>query len=223
MNEKVSEIKKIMTDVSTGLIKIQDINDTYILLYKELDDIFSINKIKNPNPYSDLWEFYQFWKKKLPSYSGRRDYVIKMYKNLKVVAVTTKNNYHTYIHTDRLREIKSIKNSNFDLIRLVQLCEELNYAFSSKLYFSTIILVRVIIDHIPPIFSVDSFAEVGNNYKGTKSFKDSMKNLDSSSRKIADQYLHTQIRNKEVLPNKNQVDFSNDIDVLLSEIYRILK
>jgi hypothetical protein len=30
------------------------------------------------------------------------------------------------------------------------------------------------------------------------------------------------IRNKEVLPNENQVDFGKDMDVLLSEIVRIL-
>jgi hypothetical protein len=50
-----------------------------------------------------------------------------------------------------------------------------------------------------------------------------MKNLNASSRKIADQYLHTHIRNKEVLPNEQQIDFLNDLDVLLSEIYRVLK
>jgi hypothetical protein len=89
-------------------------------------------------------------------------------------------------------------------------------------YLSTAMLIRAIIDHVPPIFEKNSFTEVVNNYGG-KSFKDSMKNLENSSRKIADAYLHTQIRNKEVLPNSNQVDFSNDLDVLLAEIFRILK
>ena len=49
-----------------------------------------------------------------------------------------------------------------------------------------------------------------------------MIHLDTSSRKIANAHLHTQIRKKEILPNQTQVDFSNDIDVLLSEIVRIL-
>ncbi len=48
-----------------------------------------------------------------------------------------------------------------------------------------------------------------------------MTNLENSSRKIADSYLHTRIRNKESLPNRTQVNFSNDMDVLLSEIIRI--
>ena len=212
-----------MTEVSTGVTKIQDVNEEYLLVYKELNDALNVNKIKNPNPYSDLWEFYQFWKKKLPTYSERRDYIIKLYKNLKFDKVVIKNKSFTYVHLDRIKEIKLISNKSFDLIRLVRLCEELNIAFNNKSYLSTVILVRAIIDHVPPIFGTSSFIEVVNNYKGSKSFKESVKNLESSSRKIADQYLHTQIRNKEVLPNKNQIDFSNDVDVLLGEVYRILK
>jgi hypothetical protein len=47
-----------------------------------------------------------------------------------------------------------------------------------------------------------------------------MTNLDKSSRKIADSYLHTHIRNKETLPNKTQINFKYDLDVLLQEIVR---
>ena len=84
-------------------------------------------------------------------------------------------------------------------------------------------LVRAIIDHVPPIFNCKNFSEVGNNYAGSKSFKDAMIHLDKSSRKIADQYLHGQIRSSEVLPNATQVNFSTDLDFLLGEIVRILK
>jgi hypothetical protein len=79
------------------------------------------------------------------------------------------------------------------------------------------------LDHVPPIFGCKSFAEVSNNYSGGKSFKESMKRLEDSSRKIADSYLHTQIRKSESLPNPTQVDFSNDLDVLLAEIARTNK
>ena len=129
----------------------------------------------------------------------------------------------TYVHAGRLQELRLIKSADFDLVKLIRLCEELSLAFSRKSYLSTIFLVRAVIDHVPPIFQAATFTEIVNNYRGSRSFKESMKNLESSSRKIADQYLHGQIRNSEVLPNENQVDFSNDIDVLLAEIYRILK
>ena len=78
-------------------------------------------------------------------------------------------------------------------------------------------------DHVPPIFGCKKFSEVANNYAGAKSFKESMLNLENSSRKISDQYLHVQVRASETLPTVRQVDFSNDLDVLLGEIVRILK
>ena len=128
-----------------------------------------------------------------------------------------------YIHLDRITQLEQLTSTRYDLIKLIQNCRELNYAHLNNCYLSIISLTRMLIDHIPPIFGFNTFAEIANNYSGSKSFKDSMKHLENSSRKIADQYLHSHIRAKEVLPNINQVDFSNDIDVLLSEIIRILK
>lgn len=125
----------------------------------------------------------------------------------------------SYIDKKRFKELKS-KNGKFDFSRLLQILRELDEGFSAENYISVILLVRVILDHVPPIFSFNTFTEVANNY-GTKSFKDSVSHLENSSRKIADSYLHTKIRNKESLPNKTQVNFSNDLDVLLSEIVRI--
>ncbi len=134
-----------------------------------------------------------------------------------------KTHSSNYVNQSRIAEIKDLKGKNFDLSRLVKLCEELNIAFENNCYFSVAMLVRSILDHVPPIFGFNSFAEVTNNYRGTRSFKAQMQHLEASSRKIADSYLHTQIRNKESLPNSTQVDFSNDLDVLLGEIHRLLK
>jgi hypothetical protein len=128
-----------------------------------------------------------------------------------------------YVDPERIAELKSINNPNFDLGKLIRTCEELNICFRNRCFLSVVMLVRSIIDHVPPAFGVKGFAEVANNYNGTNSFKQSMQNLSNSSRKIADAHLHTQIRNKESLPNQVQVDFSNDLDVLLGEIVRILR
>lgn len=128
-----------------------------------------------------------------------------------------------YVNSTRILELKEIKSTEFDLTKLVKFCEELNSNYQNKNYLSVVMLVRAIIDHIPPIFHVLKFSEIANNYSGTKSFKDSMQNLSNSLRKIADNYLHTQIRRNEVLPNSTQIDYSNDVDLLLSEIIRLLK
>lgn len=124
-----------------------------------------------------------------------------------------------YIDKKRFQVLKK-KTGKFDFSRLLQMLTEIDSAFLEKNYISVILLTRAILDHVPPIFGLNAFTEVVNNY-GTKSFKDSMTHLESSSRKIADSYLHTRIKKKESLPNKTQVNFSNDIDVLLAEIVRI--
>ena len=124
-----------------------------------------------------------------------------------------------YIDKKRFRALKK-KSGKFDFSRLLQMLTELNHAFSMGNYISVILLVRAVLDHVPPVFNLNTFTEIANNY-GTKSFKDSMLHLENSSRKIADSYLHTKIRDKESLPNKTQVNFSNDLDVLLAEIVRI--
>ena len=128
-----------------------------------------------------------------------------------------------YVNTSRIEELKAIPNKPFDLTKLNKICEEVNLVYENGCYFATAMLVRAIVDHVPPIFEYEKFEEVANNYKCEKSFKKSMQHLNSSLRNIADGYLHIKTRNSEVLPTQQQVNFSPDLDVLLGEICRILK
>jgi len=134
----------------------------------------------------------------------------------------SENKHVEYVDINRIMELNNITTNNFDLTKLIQFCIELNRAYNKKSYLTIPLLVRAIIDHVPPIFGKQNFTEVCGSC-GTKSFKESMNILDKSSRKIADSIIHTQIRNKEVLPNETQINFKADLDVLLAEIYRILK
>lgn len=119
-----------------------------------------------------------------------------------------------YIDPARLAELQSLKTTEFDLTKLVRLCEEINICFSNKCYLATAMLTRAVLDHVSPIFGYENFIEVANNYSGAgRSFKDAMLHLANSSKKIADSYLHLQVRQKESLPNKTQVDFRSDLDV----------
>ncbi len=130
-------------------------------------------------------------------------------------------NSEEYIDDVRIAELNQTTSQKFDLTRIIAFAEEMNTAFENRSYMSLIMLTRALIDHVAPIFGQENFAQVYAQY-GSKSFKAQMKHLDISSRKIADSYLHTQIRKRESLPSKIQVNFSQDIDVLLSEIIRKL-
>lgn len=126
-----------------------------------------------------------------------------------------------YVSATRIQELKVIKSKRVDLTKLIRVCEELNIAHANNLNLAIAMLLRAILDHVPPIFSKASFNEVASEYGG-KSFKDTMQHLDKGARKIADSHLHVQIRKKEVLPTSLQVNFSQNLDFLLAEVIAIL-
>lgn len=126
-----------------------------------------------------------------------------------------------FIDPDRLSQLRSAKSIDYDLSRLVRLCEELDVAFAQGCYHAVAMLTRSILDHIPPIFGSKIFAEVANSYSGGRSFKEIVLHLDKSSRKIADALLHAQIRKSESLPTRTQVDERQSIDFVLAEVVRV--
>lgn len=139
--------------------------------------------------------------------------------NRRVIASAS---HPVFVSETRIQELKEIEHASFDLRRLIALCEELNICSDNDCLHAVAMVTRAIIDHVPPIFKAKSFAEVASSYPGSRSFKDSMGHLSVSARKIGDSHLHVQIRSKEVLPTRTQIDFSRDLDVLLAEIVRIL-
>jgi len=126
-----------------------------------------------------------------------------------------------YVSTTRLDELRKAPAGQFDTKRLVRLCEELNECHARECLHAVTFCTRAILDHVPPIFGFKSFAEVANNYGG-RSVKGSLRHLEDSSRNIADHHLHTQIRATEILPTPQQVNFSQDLEVLLGEAVRVL-
>jgi hypothetical protein len=127
-----------------------------------------------------------------------------------------------YVNSDRIDELRAIKSSSFDLTKLVRLCEELNLCYASESFLAVPMVTRAILDHVPPILGFKTFRQIVNNYTGG-SFRGSMQNLENSLRPIADSFLHIPTRDKETLPNRTQIDFRSDLDVLLQEIVRVLK
>ncbi len=109
MKELIQKIKDIMIEVSTGKARIEDKNPEYQEIYSLLSSEYNnIHKV-NPNQFSDLWEFHQYWKENLPQYSDRRAYVIKLYKDPIDLKPSTID-FWELIHP----LIKSISKSRFD-------------------------------------------------------------------------------------------------------------
>ena len=129
---------------------------------------------------------------------------------------------YVYVDEVRIADLKRLEQRQYDLRKVIALCEELNLCYRSQCHHAVAALTRALLDHVPPIFSAKAFTEVANNHPGGKSFKELMQRLDGAARKITDAHLHTQIRNVESLPTRTQVNFSNEIDALLAEIVRVL-
>tara|TARA_E500000318_G_scaffold111845_1_gene132118 strand:+ start:680 stop:1420 length:741 start_codon:yes stop_codon:yes gene_type:complete len=129
-----------------------------------------------------------------------------------------------YVSSDRLSALQALDDSKWDFTRLVELCREINVAAANHCHLSTAMLLRTVLNHVPPSLGYETFVEVANNYgnsKSQRSFKASMQRLQSSLRNIADMHLHSAIRSREDVPTATQVDFSADLDVLLGEVIRI--
>jgi hypothetical protein len=122
-----------------------------------------------------------------------------------------------YVSQDRLEALRAIRNSQFDLNKLIRLCDELNSNYAAGTYYSVAMLVRAILDHVPPMFSATKFEGVRAQHGGA-SFKQQMDHLDQSSRKIADAFLHEHVRRREVLPTDTQVYCAPALDTLLGEV-----
>lgn len=129
-----------------------------------------------------------------------------------------------YVDNARILALQGLAAGRWDFTRLIELCREINVASANRCHMSTAMLLRTILNHVPPVFGFAAFAEVANNYgsaKSQKSFKASMQRLDGSLRNIADMHLHSPIRSREDVPTAVQVDFAADLDLLLGEVIRV--
>ncbi len=66
----------------------------------------------------------------------------------------------SYLDSSRLDALRTIKNAAFDCTRLISMCEELNECAARGNAHAVIFLTRAILDHVPPVFGLSSFAEV---------------------------------------------------------------
>jgi hypothetical protein len=192
--------------------QIMDLKD----LYAKFDELDILTKEKYPLYNEEFVEAVKRFRK-----SNKNHYMGHICGVLTVIEKSEKQ-YVEFVDINRIQELINISTNKFDLTKLIQFCVELNRAYNKQSYLTIPLLLRAIIDHVPPIFEKENFGAVCGGY-GNQSFQKSMNHLDKTLRNIADSTIHGQIRNKEILPNKTQINFKADLDVLLAEICRVLK
>ena len=84
--ELVDEIQQqlaVMIDVATGQAQISDVNDAYKSRSLRIRSALADRGINDPNPYLDLWRWYEDWKAKgFSAYRQRRAYIHELYDPL---------------------------------------------------------------------------------------------------------------------------------------------
>jgi hypothetical protein len=122
-----------------------------------------------------------------------------------------------FLNPEVLEELASMENKKFDIKKLVKFCEELNDSYSRANYLACVLLIRAVMNHIPPIFNVEKFSQVVAS--SGKSIKAILAYLESQARPIADLHTHFLIREKEQIPTKDQVEpYKPSFEILIQEI-----
>lgn len=102
-------------------------------------------------------------------------------------------------------------------MKLVRFCDELNDAYGRGNYLSCALLIRAVMNHVPPLFGCRTFAEV--TAQSGKSLKSVFERLEDSARPIADLHTHALIRAREFLPTKHQVEpYKASFELLIQEV-----
>ncbi len=78
----IDYLRATMTAVATGGPRIDEVNHEYQQRYRAVDDELRSRGIENPNPYSDLWQWYGKWSSDISGYGPRRAFVAELYSPL---------------------------------------------------------------------------------------------------------------------------------------------
>ena len=134
---------------------------------------------------------------------------------------------HLYINPKRIEEFNSLNGKiSYDLSKLIKLCKEINDNYEKENYYSVALLLRTVLNHIPPAFNgKDSFEQVLAELNGKKhqTKKEVFLRLQELQRRLADLVAHEKLRSTEPIIVAQNVQFIPEIDFLLSEAYYELK
>ena len=122
-----------------------------------------------------------------------------------------------FLAPDLLAGLKATSSDRLDSSKLTKMCEELNDAYMRGNYISSALLLRAIMNHVPPVFGANTFSEVVS--QSGRSTKAILARLNDDARPIADLHSHVLMRSKEHLPTKNQIEpYKAGFEILMHEV-----
>jgi hypothetical protein len=104
-----------------------------------------------------------------------------------------------------------------DVASLVRMCREINSSYAHGNVLATALLMRTVLNHVPPVFGHVTFSQVLANIG--KSLKESFEHLENGLRKVADFHAHRTIVASESYPSAAQVEpFKPQFELLLQQV-----
>lgn len=127
-----------------------------------------------------------------------------------------------FISQSLIDRLEGIADSDLNADKLCGYCRELNSSYYHGNIVACLLLIRTIMNHIPPLFGQNSFEQVAANVP--RSQKEMFSHLQSGVRKLADMYAHQPIRRHDEYPTQAQIDpYKPQVEVLLQELLCRLK
>ena len=121
-----------------------------------------------------------------------------------------------------ISQLEALESSIVDVATLIRICKEINSSYAHGNVLATVLLMRTVLNHIPPVFGQNSFEQVVAN--SGKSLKESFGHLENGLRKVADFHAHRKIAASEFYPSVAQVEpFKPQFELLIHEVLRLMK
>ena len=116
-----------------------------------------------------------------------------------------------------IKQLSALESSRVDVASLVRMSREINSSLAHGNILAVALVMRTVLNHVPPVFGQDTFEQVVANVG--KSLKESFDHLEKGLRKIADFHTHRKIAVAESYPSVAQVEpFKPQFELLLQQV-----
>lgn len=121
------------------------------------------------------------------------------------------------VNPDIVATLEQTASTRFDTNFLARLCQEINSSYAHGNVIATALLMRSLLNYVPPIFGHTSFSQV--TAQSGRSLKGSFEHLENGLRKIADFQTHRTGGPFTPYPSVAQVEpFKPQFELLMQEI-----
>jgi hypothetical protein len=126
------------------------------------------------------------------------------------------------VESSVIDQLATAKSAKLNVGILLQMCREINSSIAHGNVIATTLLMRAVLNYVPPLFGKDNFSQVVAN--SSRSLKESFDHLENGLRRIADFHTHRQIDVGDCYPSTAQVEpFKPQFELLLHEVFARLQ